>query len=221
MNIDDSYRSVIQWDRLIKRLVASAQKWFVEEECFEQDDVLPGTGKSAKELVFDAVTGFIKKEINWYPASSESANEEVYQLLRKVIRHDFLDLVKEGRAYKKTQVVDAIKDEEADGSESARQLALEELPDAFNEGFYDLDVAMTLRRIIPLLKGDYQLEEYVKAVLRHGCIKREDIATCLGISPDEVTKRQRRLQLRLASWRRSLNVSADKAIGHGQKTRSS
>lgn len=96
----------IQWSRLLKRLTACAAKWFLQEGCIGEESVLPATGKSAKELAFDTVSEFINGRIEWRPKSSESADVELYLLLRKVMRHDFLDLVKSGRAYRRTDVLD-------------------------------------------------------------------------------------------------------------------
>src|SRR5437763_1772014 len=87
-----------QWDRLLRRLTACAAKWFLEEDCLAAESVLPATGKSAKELVFDTVTAFVKGEIQWQAKSTGSAELSLYLLLKKVMRNDFLDLVKERRA---------------------------------------------------------------------------------------------------------------------------
>ena len=60
METTDPDFSEIQWSSLLKRLTSCAAKWFLQEGCSGDESVLPGTGKSAKELAFDAVTEFIK-----------------------------------------------------------------------------------------------------------------------------------------------------------------
>jgi hypothetical protein len=201
------FSSAIQWSRLLMRLTACAAKWFLEEGCIGEDSVLPATGKSAKELAFDTVSEFIKGRIDWSPKSPESADVELYILLRKVMRHDFLDLVKEGRGYKRTDVLDpSTEDKEVSGH--ATGPTLEQLSTAPDDGFYSLNAAIVARRVLPLIMDDPPLVDYVNSVLSAGCLKREDIAAYLQVSSQEVTNRQRRLRKRLASWKRSIELSA-------------
>jgi hypothetical protein len=197
----------IQWDRLLKRLTASAAKWFLQESCSGEESVLPATGKSAKELAFDTVTEFIKGRIEFRPTSKESADLELVLLLRKVMRHDFLDLVKEGRAYKRTDVLDPSTDGDDAWGEYEKGPTLDKLPADSEKGFSSLNAAVVARRVLPLVLDDHELVDYVKAVLVEGCLKREDIATCLQISHQEATNRQRRLRKKLASWKRGIERS--------------
>lgn len=199
--------SLINWDSLIQQLTATAARWFAEEKCFGEEAVLPATGKSAVDLVRDAITTFIKGEIDWEPTSVETMNKELLALLRHVVRNDFLDLVKDRRAYKRTDVLDIYKDENATGDNKNRALTIEDLPAPISDGFHSLEAAIIKRRIFPLLENDRDLEEYVDAVLRKGASKREDIATLLNISPQEVTNRQRRIRLKLMSWKQDVEKS--------------
>jgi hypothetical protein len=73
---------------------------------------------------------------------------------------------------------------------------------------YSLNAAIVARRIMPLIDGDRHLVDYANAVLVGGCLKREDIAAYLKISPQEVTNRQRRIRTKLASWKRSVERAA-------------
>ncbi len=205
MELSDPRFSSINWSLLLKRLISCAAKWFLQEGCSGHEAVLPATGKSAKELAFDTVAEFIKGDIEWQPKSDASAQLELFVLLRKVMRHDFLDLVKEGRAYKRTDVLDPSADEKEGWGEYSRERTLNDLP-AGDEKFYSLNAALVARRVLPLVQGDRELEDYIDAVLRGGCLKREDIAAFLRISPQEVTNRQRRLRLKLSSWKRSVEA---------------
>lgn len=192
---------------LVKRLTACAAKWFLQEGCSGEESILPATGKSAQELAFDTAMKFIKSEVELRPTSEESAEIELYRLLRRVMRNDFLDLVKEGREYKRTKVL-----EPSDGGESAwgkhgNKPTLADLPGDAEEGFYSLNAAIVARRVLPLVKGDAELENYVDAVLRGGCTKREDIATYLGITVQEVTSLRKKLRIKLAPWKQSLDAA--------------
>ena len=200
--------SNIQWDRLLKRLTACAAKWFLQEDCFGAEAVLPATGQSARDLAFDTVTAFIRGKINWKPKSTESADRELYVLLKEVMHNDFLDLVKEGRAYKRTAVLD-ISNEGEDGSDEHNHTpTLASLAVDAETEFYSLNAAIVARRIMPLIDGDRHLVDYVNAILVGGCHKREDIAAYLKINPEEVTNRQRRIRTKLAAWKRSVERAA-------------
>lgn len=207
MDLSDPLFSRVDLILLVKRLTACAAKWFLQEGCSGEESVLPATGKSAKELAFDTVTEFIEGKVEWQPTSKESADIELYRLLRKVMRNDFLDLMKEGREYKRTEVLEPSEGGEGAWGEYSTKPTLANLPGDTEEGFYSLNAAIVARRVLPLVKGDAELEEYVNAVLRGGCTKREDIAAYLGITAQEVTSRRRKLRIKLASWKRSLDAA--------------
>jgi len=145
--------------------------------------------------------------VEWQPTSEESADIELYRLLRKVMRNDFLDLMKEGREYKRTDVLEPSEGGESSWGEYSSKLTLADLPGDTEESFYSLNAAIVARRVLPLVKGDSELEEYVNAVLRGGCTKREDISAYLGITTQEVNSRRKKLRSKLASWKRSMDAA--------------
>lgn len=197
--------SDIQWARLLKRLTACAADWFLKENCLDAESVLPATGKSAKELAFDTVAAFIKGRIECEQNSTELG---VYRLLKKVMRNDFLDLVKERRAYKMTDVLDPSDDGEEASDEYNKRTTLASLPVDAEKELYSLNAAIVARRILPLIDGDGHLVDYINAVLIGGCLNTQDIAAYLNISQQEVNNRKRRLRTRLASWKRSVEKAA-------------
>jgi hypothetical protein len=207
METNDPDFPEIQWGLLLKRLTSCAAKWFLQEGCSGDESVLPATGKSAKDLAFDAVTEFIKGGIAWTPNSDRDADFDLYLVLRKVMRHDFLDLVKEGRPYKRTDVIDPSSSENEASGERVNARVLKDLSSDTDNQFYSLNAALVARRIQPLVQGDQQLVDYVRAVLESGCLKREDIASFLKISAQDVTNLQRRLRKRLASWKQSVELA--------------
>ena len=195
MDQNDPHISLLDLNRLVKRLTACAARWFLQQGCSGTESVLPATGQSAKDLAFATLGKFIKGEINWQPRAAESVEQEVYALLKRVMRHDFLDLVKEGREYKRTEVRNAHR--EADDELPA----LEDLADDSLNLFHNLETEVVVRQVYPLLQDAPELREYVDALLYGNCSKREDIATYLGITPQEVTNRHKRLQARLEPWK--------------------
>src|ERR1044072_1645409 len=70
------------------------------------DQILTGTGKSAKYLVKDALTEVIVKDKDWSPSSRERNQAEIFYYVRTMIRNDYLDLIKDGRAHKRTEIID-------------------------------------------------------------------------------------------------------------------
>lgn len=209
MNTNDSYHSSINWSLLLRQLTACAATWFLEEDCRNDEDILPATGKSAKDLVFDAVSEFSEGKIEWKPKSLKTAHGELYWLLRRVIRNDFLDLIKNGRAYKRTKVLDTHRSIGEEANEFSHTLTLDELPDDESKIENTIDAAILSRCVLPLVAGEKELEDYINAVLQAGCFKREDIAAYLNVSPQEVTNRQRTLRVRLASWKRKQDNDAN------------
>lgn len=200
--------SDVQWVSLLKRLTTCAAKWFLEEDCLAAESVLPATGQSAKDLASDTVAAFVRGEIQWKATSTDSAELSLYLLLRKVMRNDFLDLVKQRRAYKMTDVLDASDDGEQSSDESKHLMTLASLPGDSEEEHYRLNAAIVARRILPIVGDDQHLVDYVNAVLVGGCLKREDVAAYLQVSREDITNRQRRLRTKLASWKRSVDRAA-------------
>jgi len=164
-----------------------------------RDDILPATGSSPKEFAFDTVLKFAAGELKFRPKSEETYDKDLFNFLRTVMWHDFLDLLK-SHEYDKTDVIDAVR---AAGDERPGDV-LEELPDAAaGDGFHSVEAAAVAMKVLPLVEDDLELKEFVEAVLCFGRTKREDIAGILDVTLQEVTNRKNRLRVRLASWYRS------------------
>ena len=192
----------IDLNALLQQLVACASKWFLDELCFDPDDILPSTAKSATELAYDAVARFLEGGISHNGGENGLTQRELYLLLKTVMRHDFLDLVKPGRAYKRTDIYDTIAPPRDDLNAPATP-SLDGIATFERSDFEDLDIEIAERKILGLIGEDKELHDYIRAVLRAGCIKREDIAAHLNVTPQEITNRQRRLRDRLAGWRQN------------------
>ena len=206
MPLSDSLLAKIDLDLLVERLTACAALWFLQRGCAHPDDILPATGKSAIEMTFDTVARLIEGTIKFEPRSAANINGEVFALLRKTMWRDFLDLVKKGRAHDRTDVMDAAADGEKKSGESRKVKTLDQYSADDGSHFEELNKALVLRRVMPSLDGDKKLEDFVAAVVKHGCIKREDIVAFLKITPQEATNRQRTLRTKLAVWERTINA---------------
>ncbi len=196
---------------LLIPLTAFAAKLFLQEGISARENILPATGKSPRGLAFDAITEFIEGGMKFHARSAETYEKDLFNFLKTVVHHDFLDLVK-SHEYQNTEVIDATKS--GDGDEAG--LVLEEMGDVGSEdGFYSLEHAMLARSVLPIVKNEPDLKELLEAILCFGVTKREDIADVLEITPQEVTYRKNRLRVRLASWYRSVHASRKVVSTHG------
>lgn len=195
--MDDSRFANVDFDSLLSRLLAAAQALFARQGLKGNASILPGTGESAEDLVLDTVQAFIKGEkVEWHP---KNPDEDPYPLCLVVMKRDFLDLVKKGRAHKRTKVVDSLEEEENRGSIEQEVLDIEEV---FRQAEGD---AVTKERIYSLVAGDKELEEYVEAILELEFIKKpKELAEFLSITTDQLRLRQRKARTKLAGWHRSV-----------------
>jgi len=202
--MDDAEFSLagIDFDLLLRQLTATASTWFAQQRCFNSGDMLSATGQSAIDLTYDAVAKFLGGGIAFHPKSIETTQKELFLLLRRVMRNDFLDLVKDGRAYKRTAIY-GLSSQEKDPSEDHAMLILDNVS-SDEPDFQEIDKAFAERQILVFIGQDKELVDYVRAVLYGNCIKREDIADFLNITPQETTNRQRRLRNKLVGWRNDL-----------------
>lgn len=194
--MDDSRFANVDFDSLLSRLYVVAQGLFARQGLKGHSSILSATGKSAEDLVLEVVTSFIVGEkLEWRP---KRPDEDPFPLLVTVLKHDFLDLVRGGRAHKRTVVVGSLQEKEDLGGG---------YPDQAVQIHMKAEDLVTKERVYDLVKGERQLQEYVEVVLELGLTKPKDIAEFLGISSDQVRNRQRRLRTRLARWHRSVTMS--------------
>lgn len=186
----------VDWNALRSKLTACALRWFRAEGCHEADSVLPGTASSAIDLACDVVAHVLARE----DADRLTApGGDPFAFLLTAMRHDFLDLVKQGREYKRT----IIFDEGGEQGGRYESVASSRQPDAFAHA----DAAVLVRKIHLLLGDDVELKEYVTAWLLNNLDKRADMAYHLGVSEQEVTNRKRRLIYKLKPYARTLTGS--------------
>lgn len=205
MPLSKDVLSKIDLDLLLARLTACAGKWFLQRGVSHIDDILPATGESAIDLARNIVTRFIEGKIKYKQQSDKDINPEVFGLLKKAMWRDFLDLIKDGREYDRTIVIDATADSKKDQAQkSPIKQTVDRFADCSQLSFEELNKELVLRRVMPCLNGEKHLKEYVRAVVEHGLTKREDIAAFLKIPPQEATNRQRSLRTKLASWARTV-----------------
>lgn len=194
MVVNESRSSQVDWQQvdwhvLLSKLTACGLRWFRLENCHDADAVLPGTGISAVDLVYDAIVHVLNSEVGSRLVATDG---NPYPYILTVMRHDFLDLVKQGREYRRTVIAD---ESEGCHAENLFEDALDR-PDAYALS----DAASLVRKLHLILGSDIELKEYVTAWLMDGLDKRADIAYHLGVSEQEITTRKRRLIYKLKPY---------------------
>jgi DNA-directed RNA polymerase specialized sigma24 family protein len=181
-------------------LRAFAASLYFAEGISDPEGILPGTGKSAKDLVHEALMIFIQGKSGWKPKTGLNG---ALAVLKRVIKNDFLDLLKSS-SHKSTDILDSYCNGSLSEARSASK-ALDELGDTSLslDDFYCPDAVVEARRVYPAIKSDPDLIAYVEAVLIFGANSRAQIARDLGVPVEEVDNRRRRLKTALAWYERN------------------
>jgi len=174
------------WESLLKRLTAVALSLFGDRKCRDDEAVLPGTGLSAKDLVYGAVVEFLKKQANYRIKS----DEDRFGLIVTILKRDFLDLVKRGREHSRTVILDS----EHDGELSAK-LANKEDPENVLER---VEAQSEAKLLYHLAEGEKQLIDFIDAAAEFGHLKKEELASLIGVNVHELTNMQKKLKYRRA-----------------------
>lgn len=185
------------WESLLKRLTAVAFGWFADRRCNDDESVLPGTGVSAKDLVYSATLEFIKKEGQYRVKSDEDRFRVIYTIMWR----DFLDLVRKGREHDRTVILDAAID--SDGRSQ-----FEKLPDSA-DNFASAEAASVARSLYPLTDGEQELKDLIDAVAIFDCRERDEQANLLGVTLKEITNMKKKLQYRRARRRRTIHAKLE------------
>jgi hypothetical protein len=209
MNETDPRFSNVDFGSLLEDLFRFARS-LVDPKKFGGDDpILTGTGKSANDLVKDALTEFIVKARDWSPSSRERNQAELFFFVRTMIRNDFLDLIKDGRAHKRTEIIDISLEQ------TTHYLDAGALPINADESLKrmvdELDDSEVVRRAYGAVHDQPELKEYLDAILRDGSIKRNQVASDLGIDLRQATQRRDRLKTRLRPLMRALEAQRTKS----------
>jgi hypothetical protein len=202
MDEHDPRFSNVDLGSLLEDLFDYAKSLFDPSKCGGDDPSLTGAGKSPKDLVHEALTEFIIKKTDWCPPA-ESAQAQLFYYVRTMIKNDFLDLVRDGRAHKRTDIIGATQRHRGDG-DSSDELPSEDV--SFRNLTQDLNDDEIIRRAYKAVEGEPELAEYLDAVFRDGHTKRSKVASEIGIGIPEASRRRDRLKTRLTPLKRALEA---------------
>lgn len=176
------------WEEVINRLMAEAVRLFASARLVGVDRVMSGLGVSPEDLVYQTIDALLEDKTVRY----RKKNGELLPFLKRVMRNDFLDMVRRP-VYKRTDIVDPAEEatRKADGDvstlESLGARAADPQPDVFWRN-----------RIRHLVAEDPELVEYVDAILEFEMTKPIDIADLLTTTVEDIYNRRRRLAARIA-----------------------
>lgn len=190
----------LDWQKLVDRLTAFSRHLFKSEGCLEPDSVLPGTGMSAVDLVYDVVLEVFKKRDHLL---IDAPDGDPFSYLATILRCDFIDLVRAGREYRRTTIIEA--------DQTSGEIFDDKRTRNLEEEFTQAEAAVLLRKLHLLLGDDEELKEYATVIVLQGLQKRGHIAEALNITPAEATVRKRRLAYKLKPWARRLASTASRA----------
>jgi len=174
---------------LIPQLRASAQELFKGRGCSDEEVMLPGTAMSAKDLVSKTILILLTDGL-W---KSVSRPEELLPFALRIMKHDFLDLVKSPR-YKLT---------------AHDPQDIYNIPSP-NDDFEAAEAASLLAWLVNILRPDEKIKTYLEVLLMRGVIDRADIAHEMGISAQEVTNIRERVRPKVKIIRDAFTNGAGK-----------
>jgi DNA-directed RNA polymerase specialized sigma24 family protein len=168
-----SFPPSIDWQRVFNRLTLSALGWMLQKNVNRSDPMIKG--RAPGDLAQDALYVVLEQFKDLGEGSDEEA---VTKLAYRIMKRDFIDLLRSSD-YKN-------RDDFEEVSEKV-------MGDSGQEVHQSIEDENAAKKYYERAGDDKELIEFLDAVLALKVYKREDVAELLGISPQEVTNRQRRL----------------------------
>jgi len=185
MSVDDRFRDV-DWEVVLYKLTVRARQLFLTAQAKGYRNALARACTDPDDLARSVIAEALKNDrVKYKPGKGASLST----FLCKVLERDFIDLLRKGiRLDRRLDAIEDLKPESPrelgvvydvnDGGKSAKRLELR---------------AIALRAAV----GQKDLEDYVTAAFDCGAVTRNDAATCLEVSPSEVTNLRKKLMRHL------------------------
>jgi len=185
MSVDDRFRDV-DWEVVLYKLTVRARQLFLTAQAKGYRNALARACTDPDDLARSVIAEALKNDrVKYKPGKGASLST----FLCKVLERDFIDLLRKGiRLDRRLDAIEDLKPESPrelgvvydvnDGGKSAKRLELR---------------AIALRAAV----GQKDLEDYVTAAFDCGAVTRSDAATCLEVSPSEVTNLRKKLMRHL------------------------
>lgn len=195
MEASELHFSGVEWEMVMKRLVAQAYKLFLTAGLL-RGEVLRPYGVLPEDLVFDAIKRLIDPHdttVSWKSSKGKPTTEGVVKFLSVVVLHDFVDHRKAKTQHAKTQELVRRRGPEAEHEEMTL-----DPPDESCSSEDDLLSKVNRERLLTALldraAGDAELEEYL---LLQCCDSDYQ-----GFTPQEAASRLRTTALNIQNRKR-------------------
>lgn len=188
----------IDWNLVFGKLTYSAAAWMAKKRLVLEDPMIKGQGPA--DLAQRAMLVVVEKYHHFIDLGSE---EEILKMAHRIMWNDFLDLIRSSDYRTNDRLENLVNDNtghESVSIKATQQRTAED--DSEKAEFY------------ALAQGEADLIEYIEAVLVVEAYKREDIASLLGISAQEVTNRQRKLRYRYMVNKLKTDISESASKGN-------
>jgi hypothetical protein len=159
------------------------------------DPVMKGVGKSPMDFASDAMTKFYENRAKYHVCS----DDEAFAVMVTILQHSFIDACK-SHAHK------TAKDDPEDHLPTATARG--------SDAFSSIEADDLAKKFYPWAKGDQELIDVIDAaaylaVEQAEPFKRDDVANLLNITPEEVSKRNKRLKYNFHATHPDRHIDAE------------
>lgn len=174
------------WDEIMgltERLSAVALRLFREKGCNSIEDVLPGTGISAIQLVTNTIDDLIERG-HWVPGTEQ---KDPFPMAYTALKRDFLDLK---LVFENTSISDNIDKDYKTQMRDRSHLIDQESP------------ALWIHSLKRYLRNDPQAIRLLELQLEEGIEANPQLAEILGLTIQDVINIKRRIVSKALIWKR-------------------
>jgi hypothetical protein len=176
------------------QLAAYAVRIFAEYGLYREESVISGTGFSMEDFVADILGKYATKKIKYHPSRGT-----LMSLLGTALKRDVHDAVLRKRSHLREEARDltATLSERTKGGTNK---TLSEFPDHSLAADRLFDDQEYKARILGAVGEEPELKELAEMAFELQIAKRKDQADFLGISPQELDNRKKKLRRRLIEY---------------------
>lgn len=193
--------SAVDLEEVLNRLVLRAQNLSVGGMCLGLDEIaLPG-GDSARDLASATLLKFLDPQdttVKWSEAKGKPTTTTLLAYLRKVLDHDYLDLIRSKR-YQSTIYVGTTTSG-GDNEDEKPGVTLDQLAVAFDNPEGQILRRERVEWILKQLDQAPELMEIVKLQLDpegYNAFTNQELAAALGTTLEDIEKRKKRIKRKL------------------------
>ena len=208
----DTSLIAVDIEEVLDRLTLYAQNLTGAFVCLGLDEIaLPG-GESAGDLALATLLKFLDPSdtsVTWSESRGQPTTSSVYVYLRKVLEHDFLDLMKK-KSYQTTVYVDGYERESAEDEEKPA-ITLEQLAVDFGTPEGQMRKLERIHKIVKEFEDEPELKEIIELQMDpegYNAFTNQELAKLLDTTVRDIEARKKRIKLRLKRILASMSLEA-------------